>query len=54
MKEVFGKTGNGDVVNAYTILNKSGMSATIIDFGATVVKLEVPDKQGKLRDIQLG
>lgn len=54
MKEFFGKTGNGDVVNAYTISNKSGMSATIIDFGATVVKLEVPDKQGKLRDIQLG
>ena len=54
MKEVFGKTAKGEMVNAYTISNKSGMSATIIDFGATVIKLLIPDKQKILRDIQLG
>ncbi len=53
-KRDFGKTKNGDSVTAYTIRNKSGMSATIINFGATVVKLEVPDKDGKLRDVVLG
>ena len=54
MKEVFGRTKQGDVVTSYTISNKAGMSATIIDYGATVVKLLIPDKQGSLRDIQLG
>ena len=54
MKEVFGKTTKGDMVNAYTISNKTGMSATIIDYGATVIKLLIPDKQKVLRDIQLG
>ena len=54
MKEVFGKTKNGEMVNAYTIKNAKGMSATIIDYGATVVKLLIPDKNKILRDIQLG
>ena len=54
MKEVFGKTTKGEMVNAYTISNKTGMSATIIDYGATVIKLLIPDKQKVLRDIQLG
>ena len=54
MKEVFGRTKQGDVVTSYTITNKTGMSATIIDYGATVVKLLIPDRQGSLRDVQLG
>ena len=53
-KEVFGKTKNGEVVSAYTIENSKGMSATIIDYGATVNKLLVPDKDGVARDVQLG
>jgi len=54
MKEVFGRTKQGDVVTSYTITNKTGMSATIIDYGATVVKLLIPDRHGSLRDVQLG
>ena len=54
MKEVFGRTKQGDVVTSYTISNKAGMSATIIDYGATVVKLLIPDRHGSLRDVQLG
>ena len=53
-KEVFGETKTGSTVTAYTLENKNGMSATIIDFGATVTKLLVPDKTGVARDIQLG
>ena len=44
MKKEFGKTKKGENVTAYTIENKSGMSATLINFGATVVNFEVPDK----------
>ena len=54
MTSEFGKTKNGENVTAYTIKNKSGMSATLINFGATIVKLEVPDKAGNLRDVVLG
>ena len=53
-KEVFGETRDGSVVTAYTLENSKGMSATIIDFGATVVRLLVPDKTGNARDVQLG
>lgn len=52
--ELFGETKDGVKVSAYTIKNNSGMSATIIDFGATVTKLIVPDKNGTGRDIILG
>ena len=54
MKAEFGKTKYGATVTSYEISNSNGMSATIIDFGATVTKLIVPDKDGKLRDVQLG
>ena len=53
-KEVFGETRGGTTVTAYTLENSNGVSATVIDFGATVVKLMVPDKNGTLRDVQLG
>ena len=53
-KELFGETSKGQAVYAYTIHNSKGMSATIIDFGATVTKLLVPDKKGELVDVQLG
>ena len=54
MKAEFGKTKYGATVTSYEISNSKGMSATIIDFGATVTKLIVPDRDGKLRDVQLG
>lgn len=50
----FGKTKGGEVVKSYTIKNAAGMTATIISYGATVTKLLVPDKDGELRDVQLG
>lgn len=53
-KKVFGETRGGSTVTAYTLENSNGVSATVIDFGATVVKLMVPDKNGTLRDVQLG
>ncbi|HBZ03656.1 MAG TPA: galactose-1-epimerase [Lachnospiraceae bacterium] len=54
MKKDFGITKKGEAVTAYTICNEAGMSATIINFGATLVKLEVPDKVGNMRDVVLG
>lgn len=50
----FGVTKEGEAVTLYTITNKNGMSISAIDYGANVVSLFVPDKDGKLDDIVLG
>ena len=50
----FGKTPHGEVVTLYTLTNKNGMSVSIMDYGATIVKLIVPDRNGKLDDVVLG
>lgn len=50
----FGKTPAGEKVTMYTISNARGMSAEIIDFGAVLVGLEVPDAQGRIEDVVLG
>ncbi len=41
-------------VTLYTLTNPSGAEVKIIDYGAIVVSLKVPDRQGKLRDVVLG
>ena len=53
-KQLFGKLGSGEEVYSYTLSNKNGMKARIINYGAIVVSLEVPDKNGKLGDVILG
>jgi len=50
----FGKTAGGTEMRLYTLTNKHGLKATVTNFGATLVSLEVPDRQGKLADIVLG
>ncbi len=53
-KKVFGKTSDGKQVTSYTLKNKNGMEAEFIDYGAILVKLWVPDKNGKKADVVLG
>ena len=50
----FGKNAQGEQVTLYTLANKNGMSVSIMDYGATIVKLVVPDRNGKLDDVVLG
>jgi len=50
----FGKTAHGEPVTLYTLTNKNGMSVSVMDYGATLVKLIVPDRHGKLADVVLG
>lgn len=52
MKEFFGHTPDGDAY-LYTITCGS-LTAVISDFGATLVRLYVPDRNGKTDDIVLG
>ncbi len=51
---VFGKLPAGTPVTLYTLTNKRGASVSIMDYGATVVNIRMPDRRGKLDDIVLG
>ena len=51
---IFGELSTGESVHLYHLENKSGAYAEVIDFGAILVKLVVPDKDGKLTDVVLG
>lgn len=53
-KELFGKTGDGREVYAFTLENKNGVKARVINFGAILVNLYVPDKDGNVADVVLG
>jgi aldose 1-epimerase len=53
-KSEFGKLPDDTLIDAYTLHNIHGASATIITYGATLTKLFVPDKTGQLGDVVLG
>jgi aldose 1-epimerase len=50
----FGTTPHGEPVVLHTLTNKNGMSVSIMDYGATVVKILVPDRAGHFADVVLG
>jgi aldose 1-epimerase len=50
----FGTTSDGKTAQLFTITNANGLTATITEYGATLVGLETPDKDGNLADITLG
>ena len=52
--DTFGAVKDGRKAKAYTLTNDAGMSAQFSDYGATLVRLLVPDKEGGLRDVVLG
>ena len=53
-KEPFGQTPDGMDVLIYTLTNSKGLRARITNFGATLVSMHVPDRDGNLVDITLG
>lgn len=50
----FGKLKTGEDTTLYTITNKNGASVDLSSFGATIVSIKVPDKDGKLVDVTQG
>ena len=48
--ESFGQTSKGEQVTLYKISNSSGMTVGVIDFGANIVSILVPDRDGKFDD----
>ncbi len=50
----FGKLADGTAVTAHTLTNAAGAKVKIIDYGAIVTEIHVPDANGKLGDVALG
>ena len=50
----FGVLQTGEIVKIFHLENKSGAYAEVTDFGAILVKVCVPDKDGTLTDVVLG
>ena len=53
-KRIFGKTPEGQEIEIYSITNKNGVCAEVMTYGATLVNLLVPGKDGTKVDINLG
>jgi len=54
IEENFGKSKSGKKVNKYIISNSKGMTVCLINYGASIQSLVVPDKNGNLDDVVLG
>jgi aldose 1-epimerase len=50
----FGSLPSGETVEAYTLANESGASATILTYGGIVTSLRMPDREKRVADIVLG
>ncbi|SHM74749.1 aldose 1-epimerase [Cyclobacterium lianum] len=50
----FEKTIDGKPVKLYRLTNANGMEMTVTNFGARVVELFAPDKEGNFEDVVLG
>lgn len=52
-REPFGETASGEEVTQYGLRNRQGMKVTLIDLGAIITSVEVPDRDGKLENVTL-
>ena len=53
-KTSFGTTKNGEKATLYTMENSNGMKVSVTDYGATIVHIIVPDRDGNMADVSLG
>ena len=53
-RSLFGTTPEGVPVERYVLTNAHGLRATIITYGAAIVSLSVPDRDGRMADVVLG
>jgi len=53
-KEAFGRLADGTAVDIYTLTNKAGIEARITTYGAILVSLKLPDRNGAFADVNLG
>jgi aldose 1-epimerase len=51
---IFGRLSDGREVHRYTLRNASGMTVQIIDYGAAITSILVPDRNAQFDDVVLG
>ena len=52
-QEPFGQTAAGEEVTLYGLNNRSGMKVSVINLGAIITSVQVPDRDGKLANVTL-
>ena len=50
----FGYLSDGTATKLYTLTNSSGASLSVTDYGARIVSLFMPDRDGKMEDVIVG
>ncbi|XP_054266153.1 galactose mutarotase-like isoform X2 [Macrosteles quadrilineatus] len=53
-EDTFGDDGQGHLVRRFTLTNEHRMSVQVINYGATITCIKVPDKRGNVDDVVLG
>jgi aldose 1-epimerase len=53
-RQEFGQLPDGQLVDMYVLTNGKGMEARVMTYGATLVSLSAPDREGNFTDITLG
>ena len=50
----FGVTADGTAVEVFTLTNPAGIEVRAASYGATLISIRTPDRNGRLADIVLG
>ena len=53
-KSYFDTTPSGEVIDAYTLDNGNGVTVKLITWGATIVQVKAPDRDGNIGNVVLG
>ncbi len=53
-QQVYGTLPDGREVKLFTLTNKNGVTAKVMEYGAILVSLEAPDANGKIEDVTHG
>ena len=53
-KRPFGKDETGREMTLFTMTNRTGASVSVTDFGGHLVNIRVPDREGRLGEVNLG
>jgi aldose 1-epimerase len=53
-RSTFGKLPDGTPVEAFTLVNRQGVELRLSEYGAAILSLRAPDRDGRLVDVVLG